>query len=268
MMAVEVFAWNVADGFSDQERSANILKVVQQQQPTAAVFSEAWHESEAHLLDDVLEAFEGLGYAVTPILYEDAEERDDRHGILGIVRTEAVDKPSRSIRLASRSAIHLSMADPESDDPIDLFGVHLNDRNESSRLEQAHALLEIIGDSSPAVVGGDFNAMHRRGVWPQVLAVTAPLLHPIPEINYAPDYTPPKVHHILDGLRRASEMACGSTLQAFADVDFRDAHPQHRPTMLMFNVDHILARGLQVIDRQIHAKTPDSDHQAISAVLA
>jgi endonuclease/exonuclease/phosphatase family metal-dependent hydrolase len=265
-MAVEVLAWNIADGFSDEARAAGILQTVQEHEPTAAVFSEAWHEGDERVLEHVVEKLEDFGYVVTPQLYEDAEARDDRHGMVGIVRSEAVDRPATAVRLAGRNAIHLSMADPRDGASIDFFGVHFNDRGERGRMEQAQALLDIVGDARPVIIGGDFNAMYHRGVWPRALAQTTPLSRHVPEINYAPGYKPPKVHHFLDRLRRAGEMACGATLQAFSDVGFQDTHPAHRPTVGPFNLDHILVRGPRVASRQIHPKT-DSDHHAISAVV-
>lgn len=268
-MAVDILAWNLADGLSDKDRATGIVKVVEAQQPTAAVFSEAWQQGEEKVLDGVLKEFQDFGYEVIAVPYEDTEARDDRHGMLGLVRTEAFNasRPSGPISMLSRSAIHLSMIDPKSNIPFDFFGVHLNDRNEDSRLEQAHALLDIAGDVDPVIIGGDFNAMYRRGAWPRTLHLIGPLFQPVPEINYAPGYKPPRLHFVGDVFRRAGEMAEGTTLSTFREAGFWDTHPKHRPTIGPFNLDHILVRDLRVIDQQTHPKTPHSDHHAISAVL-
>jgi hypothetical protein len=60
-VAVDILAWNLADGLSDKDRATGIVKVVEAQQPTAAVFSEAWQQGEEKVLDGVLKEFQDFG---------------------------------------------------------------------------------------------------------------------------------------------------------------------------------------------------------------
>jgi len=85
-MAIDVLAWNVLDAFSDEQRARGVLDVTLQQRPDVAVFSEAWREGQEGLLDNVYGHLDKAGYSIAGGLYEDDDGREDRHGILAIVR--------------------------------------------------------------------------------------------------------------------------------------------------------------------------------------
>ena len=83
-MDLEILSWNLADGLSFESKARGIIDVVKAQKPTVAVFPEAWQEGETKYLDLSLEEFDKAGYETSQVLYEDLEQRSDRHGFLGI----------------------------------------------------------------------------------------------------------------------------------------------------------------------------------------
>jgi endonuclease/exonuclease/phosphatase family metal-dependent hydrolase len=170
--------------------------------------------------------------------------------------------------MIGRSAIYLPIIDRVRDENIDIYGVHLNDRNEASRVQEATSLLDMIGnDNDKVIVGGDFNATYRKDALGRILRVAIPLFRSVPVIDYKPGHKPPKLHHLADMTRRASQMAIGTTLELFEAANFEDADPDHRPTAGPFNIDHLLGRNVKFFDHEVLPKTPYSDHHAISATL-
>ena len=137
-MSVEIMSWNIADAFSEEERARKVLRVVGAAKPTVGVFPEAWQEGQESLLDLVEEDLDKQGYRVTRALYEDDVKRRDRHGILGIVQEEASsDRFSHAVRLAGRNALRLTVVDPETENELDCWGVHYDDRSPRHRHAQA-----------------------------------------------------------------------------------------------------------------------------------
>ena len=169
--------------------------------------------------------------------------------------------------MAGRNAIYLPLIDHIIEKSIDVYGVHLNDRSEKSRLEQARSLIQHIGIDERVVVAGDFNASYRQDRLGRILRLTRPLFSLVPVIDYKPGIKPSKLHHYADRARRASQMAIGTTLKVFEAAGFEDADPDHRPTAGPLNIDHIVVRDLGVLKHQVIPKTAYSDHRAISATL-
>ncbi|HSX32563.1 MAG TPA: endonuclease/exonuclease/phosphatase family protein [Candidatus Saccharimonadales bacterium] len=270
-MAVEVMAWNVLDAFSDEQRARGVLKVVaEERRPDAALFSEAWREGKDGLLDKVFEDLDRNGYVVTHGLYQDNDGRQDRHGIVGIVRKERVaDQRPQLISLSSRNAVHMPLvsADHGTETVVDFFGAHLDDRLEGRRLAQAVRLIRVAEFSSHALIGGDFNAMQRGDPSAKALRFVRPIARRMPTVEPRPDFKPPKLKRIGSLASRLTDMATGTTMQRFEEAGFRDTDPKNRPTKGPFMLDHIVTRGLEVIGQETHAKSPLSDHRAISALV-
>jgi hypothetical protein len=269
-MAVEVMAWNVLGAFSDESRAKGILQAIQEQRPGTAVFSEAYREDKDHLLDNVLEELDRNGYTTVYGLYEDDDGRQDRHGIIGIVRNEimANDKP-QIISLGSRNAVRMPLlhSAANAERVVDFFGVHLDDRSEQRRLAQAERLIAVAKFSGQAVIGGDLNAMHRTDSLARALRMVHPVAKRMPTVEPRPDFRPPKLKRIGSLASRLTDMATGTTLQQLESAGFEDADRSHQPTKGPFNLDHILVKGLVASGYHAHAKTPLSDHRAISATL-
>jgi len=269
-VSVEIMAWNIADGFSDKDRYEGIVEVVTERMPDAIIFSEAWHQDQVAWLGEAARHFMSAGYNLRHTKYEDDEDRDDRHGLLAMVHRRAWGGHSSVVRISGRNALMMGMKDPATGARFNFYGAHLNDRSEASRLSQVAAMiraLNIVGGDNPVVVAGDLNASYRKGLVPGAFRLVGPLFKDVPVVNYAPGYKPDRLTFAADSLRRAGEMAIGSTMQAFRDEGFKDAHPGHRPTISLLNLDHILVRGPRVIDSEVLPKTPLSDHRAITATL-
>jgi endonuclease/exonuclease/phosphatase family metal-dependent hydrolase len=150
-----------------------------------------------------------------------------------------------------------------------IFGIHLDDRQETTRLKQIDDLEKIINQSKlPTVVVGDFNAMHGDDIWPK-------LLHSRPVKSLAKLLVPAIS-------LRASEMATGNTLRLLQlTTGLTDADPRHRPTttpkmrgqewlpsIRLIQIDHIfVSKKIKVNNFKI---MPDggADHRAIVAELS
>jgi hypothetical protein len=82
MAAEVIFARNMKDAFGDAERSADALEHVIAQEADVVMLSEAYAE-QAHESDLVMNAVSKMqyeGYQVLPHLYDDTDDRRDRHG--------------------------------------------------------------------------------------------------------------------------------------------------------------------------------------------
>jgi endonuclease/exonuclease/phosphatase family metal-dependent hydrolase len=156
------------------------------------------------------------------------------------------------------------------DQSFRIFGIHLDDRQESTRLEQINDLEKIINQSKlPTIVVGDFNAMHGDDIWPASFLRSQPVKilakHILPVISL-----------------RAIEMATGSTLKLLQTATgLTDADPQHHPTttpkmrgqewlpsVRLIQIDHIfVSKNIKVNNFKI---MPDggADHRAIVAELS
>lgn len=266
-MAVEVMAWNVLDAFSDEARARGVLAVVARQRPDAAVFSEAYAEGKETLLDDVLDELTGHGYAVVHGTYDDTDGRQDRHGIIGIVRNKILtsQKPTL-VNLDGRQAVRIPLADPESGEENDFIGVHLDDRSESGRLKQTTALLGLVGEK--AIIGGDFNALYKEDKTARVLRAARPIAKLLPAVDPRPDFRPPKLKRLGSLAGRLTDMAQGTTMQEFEAAGFQDADPSHQPTKGPVCIDHIVYRGMRLLSQRTHPASNMSDHRAVGAELA
>jgi len=262
----EVMAWNVLDAFSDENRAQGILEVVEEQQPDVAVFLEAWREDKAHPLEYALEELEAKGYATLHGLYDDNDGRQDRHGILGIVRRDNLaDRQPQLVSLGSRNAVHIPFVDESTEQVIDFFGTHLDDRTEERRMGQANRLIAAAEFSGRVVIGGDFNALYRDDSRAKMLRIIKPLAQRMPTVEPRPDFKPPKLKRIGSLASRLTDMATGTTMEQFVGADFEDTDPKRQPTKGPFMLDHIVVRGVTVNSQQTLEKSPLSDHRAVSA---
>jgi endonuclease/exonuclease/phosphatase family metal-dependent hydrolase len=275
-MAVEIMAWNVLDALSDEQRARGVLREIGKQRPGAVVLSEAYREGKEQFLDDVVQEMDASGYHTVYGLYEDDDGREDRHGIMGLMRKDsAAAAQPKIISLVTRNAVHLPLLDTErsTETVIDFYGVHLDDRNEQRRMAQAEWLIGAAGLNSRVVIGGDMNALHHDDMRAKALRAIRPIAKRMPSVEPRPDYTPPKLKRIGSLASRLTDMATGSTLQLFEAAGFDDVDPDRQPTKGPFNLDHILVKGpLVYFNQHTHArppvsdqnKAPLSDHRAIS----
>lgn len=247
------------------------------------VFPEAWREGEAQHLDAVREDFENMGYNVVAQLYEDSDNRRDRHGLMMIGREDLVLE-SWPVRLAGRTALQLAVYDEQSACSVDVVGVHLDDRLEITRVEQVLSLLEYLEQlwdtvqKRPVVAVGDFNAM-KDGMRASILrtvgyvASLLPQLEPgtpKPENMFSMEglcYIPPRLASLYS---RLGGMATGETLRILLASGFRDDNQPHASTATnnfpIAEIDHIVARDADVSDYKVVSNS-FTDHRQVRAII-
>jgi endonuclease/exonuclease/phosphatase family metal-dependent hydrolase len=274
-MNIKVFAWNLHDGLTDPNVNVDQLEnEILREQADIAVFPEARSEI-ADLADETVNRFEGEGYGLYQTDYDDADSREDRHGLLVLARPELV-KSMKTIRLAGRSAIRLSLLHDTS-----FIGAHFVDRTvrinwgassggEEQRVEQA---IEAALFSKPkGVIAGDLNATHKKGLTPTVLRVARPLAELLPALDPRPGFDTPKIQRLGSLAQRLTSMSTGKTLQALETDEFIDADPTSQPTMIKGHIkvqlDHIMVRNLAIVEpTKVLSATGLSDHRGIVAKL-
>jgi endonuclease/exonuclease/phosphatase family metal-dependent hydrolase len=268
-MAIEVFSQNARDGFSDEKRAHQLIDRVEELNPSVAVFPEAYTQGEEGLLDYVQEDLEDLGYLVTLGHYDDADGRSDRHGILAVVKESLAvpNKPGRLVRTAGRNAVEAWLVDPETELEAHFQGVHLDDREESTRMAQARTLR---GD----ILAGDFNAMHRESTNNPKIKV-GHAIAALTRVGIMPKTTPKSIEEKFSLGKigslgyRLHGMALGTTMENLG-TRYKDADEDHQPTMPaskpFAQLDHILVRPrYDVTDFAVLAHDGSSDHRGIMA---
>jgi endonuclease/exonuclease/phosphatase family metal-dependent hydrolase len=278
-MSLKIETVNLCDGFSDERRIPDIFEEFEEIQPDIAVFPEAYKEGEERYLDDVKAIFDQQGYVAVQQLYNDADNRQDRHGLIIAARHELA-LAYEPVRLAmSRSALQLLTYDPETEAQIDFYGVHFKDRPAPVRYEEAASLLEYVDPDRAAVVAGDFNNMKRSGR-ATVLRAMGHVAGKFPQ--HEPGTPKPAKMMSRDGFRyvparlaslfsRLGEMARGDVIDAMMESGFYDDDQDHSPTMSnkfpVAKIDLVVARKLRVHD-QTTRKNRYTDHRTLVASVS
>ena len=103
----------------------------------------------------------GYGYAINVPLEDNRMRKDGSDRQVGVALLSNLPVLSAEpIRLYSRNAVHALVAPPD-EDPVDVYGVYLDDLSENMRLAQFSDLLEITGTPERSVIAGDFNSLTR-----------------------------------------------------------------------------------------------------------
>ncbi len=277
-MAIEVLSWNLYDGLSNPAKVDGILGAIKEVGPTVAVLPEAYDEyrKDSLTFEGALEEIERMGYVPVAALNDDEEYREDRHGSVAMIKREHYLSAfsQGAVELTGRNALQVSVEDPESGNPISVYGVHLDDREENTRIVEVQQLIANVEQtrSEQTVLAGDFNALHFRDTMSIALRLVKPLFAGAEFISYRPGGEYPFFAEKKDKIRRLSSMATGQTLERLIWNGFSDADRKHTPTFpvlgpLAVNVDHILYKGniWPVTDSfTAHPKTDLTDHRAVS----
>jgi len=264
---LEVAAWNVLDKINDP----NIYKNALGQETDIAVFPEAYAEGDK-LEQATIDYLRQDGrYELFEHPNGDDDGRKDRHVLLVAAKPELIASAD-SVLLASRYAIGLTLTDGTR-----FLGVHLDDRSEARRQEQATEALKWLG--STAILAGDFNAMH-DGFKARTIRKAGRLVE-------SQEAIPPDVKIEQNDLRsriaakkgrfvslgqRTVAMASGETMKLLAEADLHDADPTHASTMrkgpFSAQLDHILYRGniRRTQTTRVGQRDP-SDHNRVHAKL-
>lgn len=277
-MSFRVGVWNARDSLGNPELSGAALEQIKKIDSDVIVLPEAYAE-EAKNSDDLKASVEALGaqgYHCKTVLYADKDGRADRHGLLvasrlGLFMKQVVDmKPRKSVRLL--------VDDSELGDPIMVYGVHFDDRQHTTRANQARRIIEtqkrFVEDynrepnESAYIVAGDFNDMPRDGLRATALRASYLITKHLPSVE--PRHEAKHFHqvkHFSSLAQRLGQMANGNVLQLFEEAGLTDADPTSQPTKGPVQLDHIMySTGLVASDFKLHDKYP-SDHHAISVTI-
>lgn len=179
------------------------------------------------------------------------------------------------IRLANlRNMLRVQVKDRATNTPVNIYGVHFDDRSKQFRMRQIEDLAEIMKrHSEPSAVIGDYNSMTGEGI------VAKTLRSKIASI--ATSVLPGEVGYVA---QRALDMASGDELRRMYELtNFRNVDPSGAPTttpklkqmpavtpsIRMLDIDHLLVSPeIDFTDFAIMKKDGGSDHRAISATIS
>ena len=235
-MNIAFMNWNVAGALSEEAKARQLIHEISLREPDVAIFPEAYNEGQEQFLDDAQAELSG-GYKVSLTAYDDDDNRQDRRGMMALVRHELsmYETGGNVVRLAGRNALEHLITSPESGQEVHVLGVHLNDRSGVKRGQEVDDLLDyLMLPTEPTVVHGDMNEVHfgsSRGLYFKVagmIASSPKWLFPVGE----PESVNPKMSRARIGsmAERLHEMSQGAVLQRLVDAGLRDADVLHQPT--------------------------------------
>jgi endonuclease/exonuclease/phosphatase family metal-dependent hydrolase len=277
---IKIASWNICNGLSNPAAMPAVVERIKGLEADIVALPEAFSTTETdslsgsqvELLSEVQEKLKGAGYETLGTPYRDVDGRKDRHAFIMLHRRE--DAEMHRVDLGSRIVIGARIAELS----LAVTGLHLDDRHEVSRLEQASNLVGSLNNNDHNVLMGDFNAMHRHDRRAQVLRLARPIAHLLPSVDpgeQAPNLA--KFRRLGSLSQRLTEMATGATLDYLASEGYEDTDPQMRPTMGPVQLDHILSNFgnlhqghyLSIGNHAVHeVPKTESDHHAISAVIS
>lgn len=257
---VEIVSWNLLDHLNDPLVQHEIING----EPDLGIFPEATAE-DVPLEKSTLVTFRNAGYNVFEQKYDDTDGRADRHRLVAIAKPEHIADVS-SVSLAGRNVFLFNLANG-----AQFMGGHWDDRTEARRMRMTTEALQWLGRD--AIVAGDLNAMHRRGVTTSLLRAARPVANMLPASDPVPGQKTPRLQRAGSVGQRLTQMASGTTLRAFTNAGFQDADPRKQPTMkkgpIAVQLDHILYRGNVSVVHPTEASDSQglSDHLKIQARL-
>ena len=272
---IKIASWNIEGRLSMQKQGRGsydqILNNISRIDADIIFLPEAYTEESIDKLQ-CLNNIKRMGYAVYSAPYDDdlANRKDayTKHlSMLLLSKTPLSD--FKYIKLGNfRNCISAIYKNDK--DNIRIFGIHLDDRLESTRLNQITDLSSIINQSKePTIVIGDFNAMHGDDFWPSKFLKTK-------FSKIISNIILPKLY------KRVIEMANGSVIKYLENnTHLTDTDIKHRPTttpkirnyeflpsIKLIQIDHIFtSNNINASEYTIH-KDGGSDHRAISAQIS
>lgn len=285
---MEVASWNIEGRLSPFALAGRrgspdrVVRFIEQLNSDILILPEAF-DGVRPVDPEIMDRLERyLDYTVVSVAYNDCGDRDfaaaaDPHMML-LSRLEVKQvNPHRPADI--RTMLTADIVDEHTGKTIRVFGIHLDDRSEESRLKQVEDLVACITESPyPVIATGDFNAMFGDGVPARVLRNKAvPLLH-----QFLSRRENTKIRYIGDILGRLSEMAIGETIRQFesgtglvaADpVGRYTTTPKMRglelmPSIRLAQIDHMyVSPGVTVTNFSV-GRDGGSDHRSISATVS
>lgn len=275
-MSIKIASWNIerrlSSIISNKRGSLNqAVEMVKSINADLLFLPEAFLESSQGLPKKTVDNLEAIGYKIYHTPYDDnldLRQRTDSHDLSMAILSKIPLEQFKVIRLGNyRNAIHATIKHESKN--IEIFGVHLDDLSESTRINQLNDLIPTINKSnSPTIILGDFNAMHGNDLWPARFLRTG-------FIKFLSNFI------WSDVFKRAIEMATGDAIQLIeTKTNLTDIDTKHQPTttpkltgyewlpsIRLIQIDHIFTSpNIKASNFKIY---PDggADHRAISAEI-
>lgn len=273
-MSLTIATHNILNGFSDEAQWPAYVANIARIDADVVTLPEAYGEFETDYLEAALDECRGLGYQAVHCAYQDADSRQDRHGLVVLSRVKA---DLEVVRCATRNMIAGSLEDPDTQASVTYIGGHFDDRLIETKLGQLESMLTTtIPLEGPVVMAVDSNDFHRRDPRARLLRIFAPAFNllkegePVFGKKTALVDLPARVGSVG---RRAARMAEGRLLQALEFHGFHDAAPDYKPTFTIANwpcaqLDHILTRDCPVVEFEVVPERAGSDHFPIKAKIS
>lgn len=275
--ALQLSAWNIEGRLSRFARAGRrgsperVVAEIGRFQSDIIILPEAF--DGAKLIESgVQRQLDALGYKSIAVAYNEKDDRRyqavvDPHMML-LSKLEIVQH--QECRLGDiRTMIMADVVDPNTEQVVRIFGVHLDDRSEGNRLRQVDDLVSRVAESPfPVVLMGDFNAMPGGSFQAKFLKK-----EPVKRIIGLVPGASTK-----DILQRLLGMAAGDTIHRIEQsTNLRRSDPRMRPTttpkmrgqewmpsIRMVQIDHILVSPEIEVGNFTVARDGGSDHRAIS----
>lgn len=277
-MAIKIVSWNIEGRltrFTKTGRGSpeHIISGIRELDGDVVFLAEASDGDDIE--PEITDQIKTLGYEIYTVNYDNSGARKWAAEAAPNMKllTRLAIKNFRQIRLGDiRNALVADIEDPASGQTVRIFGIHLDDRSEASRLRQLSDLLPVIRKSSaPTIVMGDFNAMYKDSLPARILRsrfmayIVRHWPHPLTK----------------DGGQRVIDMATGTTLRTLEKAtDLREADPRRSPTstpklrsqewmpsIRLVQIDHIfVSPGVTITNFRV-GRDGGSDHRAISVLL-
>lgn len=273
-MNIKIASWNLESRLGNTTTKnrgtpQQIIENIKSVNADILFLPDAYKKISADELKVRTKELNSLGYKTYSVPYDDninLRQKLDSAGTSLVLLSKLPITVINTIRLGNyRNALHAVI---EIDDKVlNIFGIHLDDIHESMRVTQINDLTRIIDSTgTPAIVMGDFNAMHGEDFWPAqfLRSKFAKMLSKI---------------ILPDVFIRVTEMASGEALKLLeVNTDLTDVDSRHSPTttpkmrehewlpsIKLIQIDHIYTSpDIKTSDFQVHSDG-GSDHRAISA---
>lgn len=278
-MSVKVATWNVRNGLGDHAEYKYAIENIKSLDADVVVLPEAYAEDDEY--SDTMEEskflLEQIGYTVLAARYKDADGRLDTHGLIVASRLEI--ESSAKVRMLPRIGYRIKVEDPGTKTPLMIYGAHFDDRKESTRLGQAHRIIEAhngkrymddqSGEASPMVLAGDLNSVYPKSPLALALRASRVVTTFLPKVNpgeNAPNLR--RLRRVASLGYRAGGMAAGHTISYLTkEAGLIDADPNRTPTKGFMQLDHILhTPNLGSGAFKVHGRAT-SDHHPISTKI-
>jgi len=139
-----VAAQNLKNAVGESARADSLLESISALSPGSrddvVFYSEALRDGSDGNLARVQSGFADLGYSVTPVPYNDVDDRRDRWTGLLVAKKELLRGDPELIRLGGRTAVQVCIENPNTGHAFDFFGAHFDDRSGGNRRAMKSAL--------------------------------------------------------------------------------------------------------------------------------